>query len=261
MKRPLIVGNWKMNGTSAEAVKLTRHVRDGVKALRSVEIALAPPFTALNAVASITGGRRIHLVAQNVHWEDKGAFTGEISARMLKEIGCQLVIVGHSERRHLFHETDRWVAWKIRATLNSGLLPILCVGETLAERQRGRARQVITRQLRAALKGIRESAIDKLTVAYEPVWAIGTGQHATPVQVAQAHRWIRDALKELLGRFKTGEIRILYGGSVRPDNSSEIAGVAEVDGLLIGGASLKADDFLRIIGDFEQSKSRQRRRK
>lgn len=259
MKRLFIVGNWKMHGTGAEALKLARRVRMGLKPHRVVEVALAPPFTALSTVAEVARGGGFRLAAQNVHWEEKGAFTGEVSPKMLKEIGCRFVIIGHSERRHLFNESDQWIARKVNSALNSGLLPILCVGETLKERLGGSARRVISRQLRTALKGVGKNVIDKITVAYEPVWAIGTGHHASPKQVGQAHRWIRDTLMELYGRSRVGENRILYGGSVRPDNAAELSVVPEVDGLLIGGASLKADDFLKIIRDFKEFKSRKRR--
>ncbi len=255
MKTPLVAGNWKMNGTKADALWLARGITNGMKNLHRVEVILAPPFTALATVAGITAKTKIRLAAQNIHWEESGAFTGEISPKMLKESGCQYVIIGHSERRHLFLESDLMVARKILAALNTGLLPILCVGETLKERQNGKMRQVLSRQLRAALKGVGKNAIDKITIAYEPVWAIGTGHHATADQVRQAHRWIRNCLNQLFGKNKVMENRILYGGSVRPENTVELARVSEVDGLLVGGASLKATDFLRIIRGFSQVKA------
>ena len=255
MKTPLVAGNWKMNGTRADALRLARGITNGMKNLPRVEVVLAPPFTALATVAGVTTKTKIRLAAQNVHWEESGAFTGEISPKMLKESGCQYVIVGHSERRHIFLESDLVVARKILAALNTGLLPILCVGETLHERQNGKMRQVLSRQLRVALKGVGENAIDNITIAYEPVWAIGTGHHATADQVRQAHRWIRNCLNQLFGKNKVMENRILYGGSVRPENSVELARVSEVDGLLVGGASLKATDFLRIIRGFSQVKA------
>jgi len=263
MKRPFIVGNWKMNGSHAEALRLAQKIRKGMKNIKAVEVALAPPFTALGTVVEVTkgaGGAGLWLAAQNVHWEEKGAFTGEISPKMLRETGCRFVIIGHSERRHLFHESDSMVARKIISALHWGLLPILCVGETLKERRSGSARRVISRQLRAALKGLANNAIDRITVAYEPVWAIGTGHHASADQVRQAHRWIRDTLRRLFGSSVAAETRILYGGSVRPDNATDLAGVSDVDGLLVGGASLKADDFLRIIHDFKNLKAGKNRR-
>ncbi len=255
MKTPLVAGNWKMNGTRADALRLARRITNGMKNLHRVEVVLAPPFTALATVAGVTTKTKIRLAAQNVYWEESGAFTGEISPKMLKESGCQYVILGHSERRHIFLESDLMVAKKILAALNTGLLPILCVGETLHERQNGKMRQVVSRQLRAALKGVGENAIEKITIAYEPVWAIGTGQHATANQVRQAHRWIRNCLNQLFGKNKVMENRILYGGSVRPENTVELARVSEVNGLLVGGASLKATDFLRIIRGFSQVKA------
>ena len=255
MKTPLVAGNWKMNGTRANALRLARSISNGMINLPPVEVVLAPPFTALATVAGVTTKSKIRLAAQNVHWEESGAFTGEISPRMLKESGCQYVIIGHSERRHIFLESDLMVAKKILAALNTGLLPILCVGETLNERQNGKMRQVLSRQLRAALKGVGKNAIDKITIAYEPVWAIGTGHHATADQVTEAHRWIRNCLNQLFEKYKVTENRILYGGSVRPESTVELARVSEVNGLLVGGASLKANDFLRIIHSFAKVKA------
>jgi len=255
MKTPLVAGNWKLNGTRANALRLARGISNGMKNLHPVEVVLAPPFTALATVAGVTKRSKIRLAAQNVHWEESGAFTGEISPKMLKESGCQYVIIGHSERRHIFLESDLMVAKKILAALNTGLLPILCVGETLNERQNGKMRQVLSRQLRSALKGVGKNAIDKITIAYEPVWAIGTGHHATGDQVTQAHRWIRNCFNQLFGKNKVTENRILYGGSVRPENTVELAKVSEVNGLLVGGASLKAIDFLRIIRGFAEIKA------
>ena len=255
MKTPLVAGNWKMHGTRAEALKLARGIHKGMRNLRSMEVVLAPPYTALATVAGATMKSKIRLAAQNVHWEEMGAYTGEISPKMLLEIGCRFVIIGHSERRHIFSESDVMVAKKLLTTLNTGLLPILCVGETLIERQNGKMRQVLSRQLRAALKGVAENDIGRITIAYEPVWAIGTGRHATAEQVRQAHRWIRNVLNQLFGKNKVMENRILYGGSVRPENTAELAMVPEVDGLLVGGASLKAIDFLKIVHEFSEVKA------
>ena len=174
---------------------------------------------------------------------------------MIKESGCKYVIIGHSERRHVFLESDVMVAKKILAALNMALLPILCVGETLRERQNGKMRTVLSRQIRAALKGVRKNAIDKITIAYEPVWAIGTGHHATAAQVREAHQWIRNCMSQLFGKNKVMDNRILYGGSVRPDNTAELARESDVNGLLVGGASLKAIDFLRIVRRFAELKT------
>lgn len=250
MKPPLVVGNWKMHGTKSEAFTLARRIRKGLKATRGVEVVLAPPFTALTAVKETIRGSALRLAGQNVHWQTEGAFTGEISPKMLRDLGCSFVIIGHSERRRLFNESDQAVAKKILVSLGTGLRPILCVGETLEERRRGKTTRVIARQLRVALKGVTKSAIKKIEIAYEPVWAIGTGRNATPDQVSHAHHWIRGVLKELFGKRQSERCRILYGGSVRPDNAGELARTPEVNGLLVGGASLKTQDFLRIIGFF-----------
>jgi len=250
MKPPLIVGNWKMHGTESEASILARRIRRGIKALPGVEVVLAPPFTALAAVREAARGSPIHLGAQNVYWEMAGAFTGEVSPQMLKEAGCGFVIIGHSERRRLFNETDSTVSRKLSAALSSGLRPILCVGETLEERRTKSTRGVVARQLSAALKGLEKNAIRNIEIAYEPVWAIGTGRNATPDQVGDAHRLIRRTLGHLFDENRAEQTRILYGGSVRPDNAAELAAVDGVNGLLVGGASLKAPDFLRIIRCF-----------
>ena len=250
MKPPLVVANWKMHGTQAEAAILARQVLNGGRGIRDVEVVLAPPFTALSTVSAITIDSAIQLAAQNVHWEIEGAFTGEISPKMVRELGCQYVIIGHSERRHLFQESDQDVAKKIVAALRSDLRPIVCVGETLRDRRSGRTTAVIGRQLRVALKDVGKSVIDKVAIAYEPVWAIGTGHNATPEQIAAVHRWVRDLLRRLRGKKEAENCRILYGGSVRPDNAAELAKVREVNGLLIGGASLKAEAFLSIVRAF-----------
>ncbi len=250
MKPPLVIANWKMHGTRAESQILAQRIHNGMTDLTHVEVGIAPPFTALATVADVLRGGEIQLVAQNVHWEDKGAFTGEISPKMLRETGCTFVLIGHSERRHLFDENDQMVSKKMSALLRADLLPILCVGETLRERKKGMTRNVISRQLRAALKGVSKNAIEKITVAYEPVWAIGTGLTATPDEAGHAHRWIRKVMTRLFGSTKAMRCRILYGGSVRPENAAELARASEVNGLLVGGASLKAGDFLRIVSQF-----------
>lgn len=250
MRRPLIVGNWKMHGTVTEGAARARAVRKGLKLARGAEIALAPPFTALAAVGAVIRRSPIRLAAQNVHWEDAGAFTGEVSARMLRDLGCNLVIIGHSERRRLFCETDRTIAQKIMPSLRARLRPILCVGETQQERQRGVTQRVLARQLRAALKEVTKGGIRNIDIAYEPLWAIGTGRNAAPDQVTQAHRWIRRTLGQIFGKKAAIEVRILYGGSVRPDNAAELARTPEVGGLLVGGVSLKAKEFLQVIRYF-----------
>lgn len=250
MTRPLVVGNWKMHGTQAEAAELAQEIRRGSRRIERVEVVLAPPFTALFAVARSIAGSSIQLAGQNVHWEMRGAFTGEISPVMLAELGCKFAIVGHSERRRLFNESDATVAKKITACLSAGLRPIICVGETWHERTNGMTTRVIGKQLRVALKGLGKSAIENFAIAYEPVWAIGTGRNATPDQVRHAHLRIRKILRDLFGGKGFQGCRILYGGSVRPDNAAELASTPEVNGLLVGGASLKAEDFLRIVRCF-----------
>jgi triosephosphate isomerase len=248
---PLVVGNWKMHGTQRQAQALARAVTRGATDIQQVEIALAPPFTALAGLAKSLKTSPIRLAAQNVHWQDSGAFTGEISPPMLTELGCRYVIIGHSERRHIFKETDENVAQKIVACLRIGLRPILCVGETWAERSRGATRQVIGRQLGAALKDLGKTAIGNFDIAYEPVWAIGTGHNATPEQVRAVHGWIQKSFKKFLGtRGKKMKSRVLYGGSVRPENCQSLASLPEVDGFLVGGASLDAQSFLTIVRAF-----------
>ena len=250
MKPPLVAGNWKMHGTEEAARRLAREIRRGLKTFRGVEIVLAPPFTTLTAVRKAIRRSGLQLGGQDLYWEMEGAFTGEISPKMLRDSGCRYVIIGHSERRRLFYESDQSVNRKMAAALLAGLRPILCVGETWRERRTGKTAPVIGRQLRGALKGLDKSVIEKIAVAYEPVWAIGTGRNATPGQASQAHRWIRGILKKLAGKRSAESCRILYGGSVRPENAGDLAKAAEVDGLLVGGASLKAKDFLSIIRCF-----------
>ncbi|HEX2386550.1 MAG TPA: triose-phosphate isomerase [Candidatus Binatia bacterium] len=243
---PLVVGNWKMHGTLAEAAALAREVLNGGQNIAGVELALAPPFTALSTVAAITRDSLLFLAAQNVHWEMRGAFTGEISPEMVLELGCRYAIIGHSERRHIFHESDEVVAKKVAAAAAAGLQPILCVGETLDERQADKTAAVVSRQLKTALKGLGKDVIKIVSIAYEPVWAIGTGHNATPEQVEAVHRQVRGLLRELGQEPAAADCRILYGGSVKPENAAELAAVPEVNGFLVGGASLKADSFLTI---------------
>jgi triosephosphate isomerase len=247
----LIVGNWKMHGAQAHALTLTRAIARGAAKIKGVEIALAPPFTALAAVSRLLKNSPVRLAAQNVHWQDFGAFTGEISRPMLTELGCRYVIIGHSERRHIFKETDDQLRLKMAACLRDGLRPILCVGETWAERKRGATRPVIRRQLSSALKGVDKTAIGNFDIAYEPVWAIGTGHNATPDQVSAVHGWIQQSFKKFLTtNGKRIRSRVLYGGSVRPENCKSLADLPEVDGFLVGGASLEAKSFLAIVQAF-----------
>ncbi len=251
MTTPLVVGNWKMNGGPGACLELARAVTRGVRQQRtSAQIALSPPFTGLQPVKKAIGKSKIKLAAQNCHWQDSGAFTGEISPAMLAEIGCEFVIVGHSERRHVFGESDEAVAQKLLAIIRHGMRPILCVGETLEERRSDRTGQVIARQLDSALKGVSEGAIENVEIAYEPVWAIGTGLNANAEQIRDTHGQIRERLIDLFGAANCEPVRILYGGSVKPDNADSIAGIDAVNGLLVGGASLVAESFLSIARAF-----------
>jgi len=253
MREPLIVGNWKMNGGQAECLELARQILRQLKQKPAhAEVAIAPPFTALSAIAKVPHRSRLKLVGQNCHWETSGAFTGEISPSMLSEFGCEYAIIGHSERRHLFHETNDMIALKINAVVAHGMRPILCVGETLEERQDSQTTAVIISQLNTALKGFSKDAIDKLEIAYEPVWAIGTGLNATPDQVSEVHQNIRNYLRSRFGGQNGDVVRILYGGSVKPENAAPLAEIDQVTGLLVGGASLKAESFLSIVSAFNQ---------
>lgn len=247
MRTPLVVGNWKMNGTVAEARALAQAVRDGLKRPRGVEVALCPPFTALAAVAEILAGSPIGLGGQNCHWEPKGAFTGEVSPVMLVEVGCRLVVLGHSERRQLFAESDTQINQKVKAALAQGLTPILCVGETEAERRQGLTFTIVEGQLRAGLAGLTPQDVARSAIAYEPVWAIGTGLNATPGQAAEVHGYLRGLLAELASKEVAQSVRILYGGSVKPENAGELGQEPEIDGGLIGGASLQAQSFIAIV--------------
>lgn len=246
MRTPLVVGNWKMHGGLAEARELAQAVREGLKRPRGVEVAICPPFTALATVAAVLAGSPILLGAQNCHWEARGAFTGEVSAEMLAEAGCRLVIVGHSERRHLLGETDDEINRKVAACLRAGLQPLLCVGETAEERRQGLTFTVVEGQLRAGWVGLSAAEIGCCLLAYEPVWAIGTGLNATPAQAAEVHGYLRGLVSELSSKETAQSARILYGGSVKPDNAGDLAQEPEIDGALAGGASLQAPSFIAI---------------
>jgi triosephosphate isomerase len=247
MRTPLVVGNWKMNGNRLEARSLAQAVRDGLRRLRGAEVVLCPPFTALGIVGEVLSGSPIGLGAQNCHWEAKGAFTGEVSPIMLADLGCRAVLVGHSERRREFGESDAQANRKLLAALAHGLTPILCVGETEAERRQGLTYQVVEGQLRAGLAGLDARAVDRCVIAYEPVWAIGTGVNATSAQAAEVHGYLRGLLSELAAKEIAQAIRILYGGSVNPENAESLLRDAEIDGALVGGASLQAQSFIAIV--------------
>jgi triosephosphate isomerase len=244
-RRKFICGNWKMHKTAAEAAQLVRELREKLKT--QAQVAVAPPFTALAAVRTELRGSAIELFGQNCHHEKQGAFTGEVSAPMLTEVGCQGVILGHSERRQYFGETDEGVNRKLRAALDAKLHPIVCVGETLQEREASRTWEVVSRQVRGALAGLGADQIGRCTLAYEPVWAIGTGKTATTAQAQEVHAQIRGLLRELAGVPVADAVRIQYGGSVKPENAADLLGQPDIDGALVGGASLKADDFARIV--------------
>jgi triosephosphate isomerase len=245
MRKWIVAGNWKMHNTLAESIALAKAIRGGAAGLQGGTIVLGPPFTALFSVSETIKGSNLFLAAQNMHHEDKGAFTGEVSAPMLKDIGCSYVIIGHSERRKYFHENDNDVNLKVKKALAAGLTPIMCVGETNEEREKGVTQDVVGRQVKNGLNGI-EKIVD-IVIAYEPVWAIGTGKVATPAQAQETHYFIRGILKDLYGTGVANETRILYGGSVTKDNISDLIAMDDIDGALVGGASLKADGFLGII--------------
>jgi triosephosphate isomerase len=244
---PFIAGNWKMNKTVAEACDLVRELKVAISGVEGVEVAIAPPFTALYAVRRELQDSAIHLAAQNFFWEEKGAYTGEVSPGMLKEIGCLYVIIGHSERRQLFGETDETVNRRIKAAVGHGLKPIFCVGETLREREEGQTFTVIERQVEGGLRGIGEEGGKDLVVAYEPVWAIGTGKTATPQQAEEVHRFIREKIERIYSRQIAEGIRIQYGGSVTPENIKGLMAQRDIDGALVGGASLRSETFSRIV--------------
>jgi triosephosphate isomerase (TIM) len=248
MRRPLLAGNWKMYKTVPEGVALAQEIRAGLALpLKDRDVLVAPPFTALAAVGEALRGSDVFLGGQNMHWEREGAFTGEISPPMLKQVGCSHVILGHSERRHIFGESDDMVARKTRAAVDNGLTPILCVGETLPERESSLTLEVVERQLERALRALTPDEASRAVVAYEPVWAIGTGRTATPAQAQEVHAFIRTRLSATHGEPAAAAVRILYGGSVKPDNAATLFAQPDIDGGLIGGASLDPKDFAAIV--------------
>jgi len=245
LRRLLIAGNWKMHKTVPEALELVRELKTLVSGVTDRDILVCPPFTALYPVGRELKGSNIALGGQNMFYEEEGAFTGEISPLMLKDVGCSYVILGHSERRHIFGETDELINRKVISAAEHGLIPILCVGETLEEREAGETEKVVERQVREGLKGL--SSESELVIAYEPVWAIGTGKTATPELAQEVHSFIRSILSDLFGREKAEGIRILYGGSVKPQNAKGLLEMPDIDGALVGGASLKAESFAKIV--------------
>ncbi len=245
MRVPLMVGNWKMHKTAAEAALLVEGLKPIVAAVRDLEVVVCPPFPALAAVARAAADSPIGLGAQNLHWEKEGAFTGEVSAPMLAELGCTYVIVGHSERRQHFAETDEIVQRKARAAVTAGLRPIVCIGESLREREAGTALDVLEAQVKGSLRGL--SGDSGIVVAYEPVWAIGTGRTATSVQAQEVHTFLRKLVESLWSPAAAAATRILYGGSVKPDSARDLMAQPDVDGALVGGASLDPNSFGKIV--------------
>jgi triosephosphate isomerase (TIM) len=247
MRTPFIAANWKMYKTVHEAVAFIKEFRKLADASHDVEIVIAPPFTALRPVVEAAHASSIGVAGQNLHWEREGAFTGEVSAGMLKEAGAEYVIIGHSERRRLFGETDQTVNRKLLAAVAAPLTPIVCIGETLEERDRNETLAVLDRQIKAGLDGLSADQVAALVIAYEPVWAIGTGRNATAAQAGEAHAHIRGRLRQWFGGGAAEQCHVIYGGSVKPDNIRELSSLEDVDGALVGGASLEVRSFFEIV--------------
>ena len=246
-RRKLVAGNWKLHNTIAESTVLAKELKAKLAGARDVEVTVAPVFTALAAVRQALEGSNIHLAGQDVHWEDRGAYTGEVSAPLLRDAGCSMCIVGHSERRQYFGETDAGVSRKTRALLGHGLVPIVCIGETLEERECGRTTDVVLGQLDGGLEGLSIPDAAKIVIAYEPVWAIGTGRTASPGDAQEVHAAIRARVAERFDAKVAAGMRILYGGSVKPDNAADLMEQPDIDGALVGGASLSTDSFVPIV--------------
>jgi triosephosphate isomerase len=247
MRRIIIAGNWKMNKTISEAMELVNGLKRELSGIENIDIVVIPPYTALSEISDMLADSNIRLGAQDLHWEEKGAFTGEVSASMLKDVGAEYVVIGHSERRTYFGETNESVNKKVKTALNAGLLPIMCIGERLEEREAGKAFDVIKGHLEGGLKDISGEDALKVTIAYEPVWAIGTGKTATPEQAEEAHKYIRKLLGNMYDKTVAENTRIQYGGSVKPENIKELMGEPDIDGALVGGASLKVEQFVPIV--------------
>ena len=245
MRKPFIAGNWKLNKSPNETIALLEELKPLVAGVEDVDIAVMPPFTSINVATFLLKNSNIKVGAQNMYFEKSGAFTGEVSGDMIKELGCDYVILGHSERRTLFGDTDEMINKKLKVAFETGLIPIFCVGETLAEREAEKTFAVIETQVKDGLKGIAD--IQEMVIAYEPVWAIGTGKTATPEQANDVHVFIRGLIKDLYGEEKAAAIRIQYGGSVKPGNVKELMAQPDIDGGLIGGAALTAEDFAALI--------------
>lgn len=247
MRTPLVAGNWKLNKKVGEAVELVTALKPLVEDVKGVDIVVCPTFTALQAVGVALKGSNIQMGGQNCYIKEKGAFTGEISPQMLLDVGCTWVIIGHSERREYFHEDDALLNQKLRFAIASGLKVMFCIGETLAEREGGHMQQVLTRQVTKGLVGLSESDFERMSIAYEPVWAIGTGVTATPDQAQEAHAFVRALVAEQFGQNVAAQLRIQYGGSVKAENAAELMAKPDVDGSLVGGAALEAESFAKIV--------------
>jgi len=245
--RPLIVANWKMYKTVPECVDFVQEFLPLIETVQSIDVVLSPPFTALAPVAKALEGSPVALGAQNMHWEEDGAFTGEISPIQLRDAGCSYVIIGHSERRQYFGESDGEVSRKICSALQEGIIPILCIGETLGEREYGKAFEVVERQFRGGTDGVMLETGTELVVAYEPVWAIGTGKTATPEEAQEVHHFIRGLVSNIFGKELAPYVRILYGGSVKRENTKLLMEMEDIDGALVGGASLEPESFAEMI--------------
>jgi len=252
MKRYLIAGNWKMNKTTGESIELAQKLVESLKDVNDRDILICPPFTALYSVYQVIKGTNIKLGAQDVFYENSGAFTGEISPIMLKDVGCEYVIIGHSERRHIIGETDELINKKIKAAINNGLKTILCVGELLEEREAGKTLEVVKTQIEKGLNGVSKEEMKNIVIAYEPVWAIGTGKTAKPEDAQEVHAYIRELLSKLYSKEIADETIIQYGGSVKASNIDSLMAMPDIDGALVGGASLIAEEFTRIVKFIKQ---------
>ncbi len=247
MRKKVIAGNWKMNNDLSQSQNLVSNILNGLQSKSNCDVIICPPFTSLSEVSNLVKNTSVKLGAQNMYFEDNGAFTGEVSASMLKSVGCEYVILGHSERRNIFNESDEVINRKILKAIDAGLKPIFCVGELLEEREAGTTKEVVKKQVGSGLKNVDPKNINNITIAYEPVWAIGTGKTATSAQAQEVHEFIRNLITDLFSSDIAEKIIIQYGGSVKPENSGEILSQKDIDGALVGGACLKADSFLSII--------------
>jgi len=251
MRRKVVAGNWKMNMTDPEAVELVRQLKESLKFFKEVELVVCPPFTSLCSTSKVLTNSNIGLGAQNLFWESSGAYTGEVSAEMLLSVGCKYIIIGHSERRQYFGEDNQSVNRKVKTAIERGLTPIMCVGERLEQREAGKTEAVVEDHIRGGFEGLSSHEVGRAIIAYEPVWAIGTGKTATPEQANEVHLFIRELIKELYDADLSSRTRILYGGSVKPENARSLIEQPELDGFLVGGASLKAESFAAVAGEVE----------